>query len=48
MDLLIIAIHNFQSFSDRGFVSAFQRIFMLKLDYTVKCDFQNTKRPPQQ
>ena len=30
--LLIIADHNFQRFSDRSFVSAFELIFMLKLD----------------
>ena len=42
--LLIIAVHNFQSFSDRSFVSAFELI--LELYKTVKCNFQNTKRPP--
>ena len=36
MDLLIIAIRNFQRFSDRIVVSAFELIFILKLDETVK------------
>ena len=30
--LLIIAVRNFQRFSDRSFVSAFEPIFILKLD----------------
>ena len=30
--LLVIAVHNFQRFSDRNFFSAFERIFILKLD----------------
>ena len=42
--LLIIVVHNFQRFSDRSFVSAFELIFILKLDWTVKCNFQNTKK----
>ena len=46
--LLIIVVRNFQRFSDRSFVSAFELISILKLDWTVKCNFQNTKRPPQQ
>ena len=33
----IIAVRNFQGFSDRIFVSAFELIFILKLDLTVKC-----------
>ena len=41
-------VRNFQRFSNRSFVSAFELIFILKLDYTVKCIFQNTKRPPEQ
>ena len=45
---LIIAVHNFQRFSDRSFVSAFELIFVLKLHWTVKRNFQNTKRPPHQ
>ena len=31
MGLLIIAVRNFQKFSDRSFVSAFELIFVLKL-----------------
>ena len=27
---------------------AFEPIFILQLDWTVKCNFQNTKRPPWQ
>ena len=46
--LLIIAVRNFQRFSDRSFVYTFELIFILKLDWTVKCHFQNTKRPPEQ
>ena len=30
--LLIIAVRNFRRFPDRSFVSAFQPIFILKLD----------------
>ena len=30
--LLIIAVYNFQRFSDRSFGSAFELIFVLKLD----------------
>ena len=30
--LLIIAVRNFQKFSDRSFVTAFELIFILKLD----------------
>ena len=30
--LLIIALRNFQRFSDRSFVSAFEPIFIFKLD----------------
>ena len=30
--LLIIAVHNFQRFSDRNFFSAFELVFILKLD----------------
>ena len=41
-----IAVCNFQKFFHRSFVSAFEIIFILKLDKTVKCNFQNTKRPP--
>ena len=44
--LLIIAVHNFQRFSDRSFGCAFELIFILKLDQTVKRNLQNTKRPP--
>ena len=44
--LLIIAVRNFQRFWDRSFVSAFELIFILKLDYTVKNNSKNTKRPP--
>ena len=44
--VLIIADHNFQRFSDRSFVSAFELVFILKLDYTVKRNFQNTKKTP--
>ena len=40
-----IGDHNFQPFSDRSYVSSFALIFFLKLDYTVKRNFQNTKRP---
>ena len=43
---LIIAVRNFQTFSDCSFVSAYEPIFTLKLDQTVKCNFQNTKGPP--
>ena len=32
IDLLIIAVHDFQKFSDRSFVSVFELIFNLKLD----------------
>ena len=32
MGLLIIAARNFQRFSNRSFVSAFELIFILKLD----------------
>ena len=32
MGLLIIAVHNFQRFSDRSFVSVFELGFILKLD----------------
>ena len=39
----ITAVCNFQRFSYRSFVSAFELIFILKLDWTVKCNFQNTK-----
>ena len=45
--LLIIAVRNLQRFSDLRFVSAFELTFILKLDKTVKCNFQNTKRPPE-
>ena len=31
-DLLIIAVHNFQKFSNRSFVSALELILILKLD----------------
>ena len=41
--LLIIAVLNFLRFSDRSFVSAFEPIFILKLDWTVKRYLQNTK-----
>ena len=44
-----MGVHNFQRFSDRSFFSefgAFERIFILKLDYTVKYNFQYTERPP--
>ena len=44
--LLIISIRNFQRFFDRSFVRAFEPISILKLDWTVKCNFQNTERPP--
>ena len=44
--LLIIAVRNYQRFSDHSFVSALEPILILKLDKTVKCNFQNTKRPP--
>ena len=44
--LLIIAVRSFQRFFDRSFVSAFEPIFILKLDETVKCTYQNTKRLP--
>ena len=30
--LLVIAVRNFQAFSDRSFVSAFELIFILKLN----------------
>ena len=30
IDLLIIAVRNFQRFSDRSFVSAFELVFILK------------------
>ena len=45
---VIIAVHDFQRFSYRSFVSAFESIFISKLDETVKCNFQNTMviRPP--
>ena len=49
--LLIIAVRNFQQFFDRSFASAYEAyepIFTLELDWTVKCNFQNTKRPPEQ
>ena len=32
ISLLIIAVRNFQRFSDRSFVSAFEPIFTVKLD----------------
>ena len=41
--LSIIAVRNFQGFSDCSFVSAYEPISILKLDWTVKCNFQNTK-----
>ena len=44
--LVIIAVCKFQRFSDRSFVCANELIFILKLDWTVKSNFQNTKRPP--
>ena len=36
----------FPKISDLSFVCAFELIFILKLDLTVKYSFQNTKRPP--
>ena len=39
-----IAVRNFQTVSDRSFVSAFELIFILKLDWTVKRNFRNTKK----
>ena len=45
IDLLIIAVRIFQRFSDRSFVRAFKPILIFKLDWTVKCNLQNTKRP---
>ena len=45
---IIMAVRNFQRFSDLCFVGAFEFIFILKLAQTVKYNFQNTKRPPEQ
>ena len=39
----MIAVRNFQKFFDGSFVSAFEPISMLKLEWTVKCNFQNAK-----
>ena len=41
--LLIIAVCSFQRFSDRSFVTASEVIVILKLEYTAKYNFQNTK-----
>ena len=41
IDLLIIAVRNFQQFSDRSFVDAFELSFTLKLHYTVESNFPN-------
>ena len=46
INLLTIPVRNFQRFSDRSFVSGYEPTFILKFDWTVKCNFQNTKRPP--
>ena len=43
---VIIAVSNFQTFSYCSFFSAYEPIFILKSDYTVKCNLQNAKRPP--
>ena len=42
--LLIIAVCNFQRFFYGSFVSAFELIFILKLDQTVKCRARSTDR----
>ena len=42
--LLVIAVRNFRRFSDRSFVHAFELIFILKLDDTIKCNLQNNKK----
>ena len=38
-----IAVCNFQKFFDRSFVGAFELIFILKLDWTVKCNVLTLK-----
>ena len=40
---LIIAVRDFQRFSDRIFFNALELIFILKLDYTVKVPFKTQK-----
>ena len=44
--LLIIAVHNFQRFSDRSSVSAFKLVFILKLDETQARRQRGAMPPP--
>ena len=44
--LLIIAVHNFQRFSDRSSVSAFKLVFILKLDETQARRQRGGNAPP--
>ena len=39
----IIAVHNFQRFSDRSFVSAFELIFILKLEHDIASDIRGLR-----
>ena len=45
--LLIIAVHNFQRFSDRSSVSAFKLVFILKLDETQARRQRGGNAPPR-
>ena len=44
IDQLITAVRKFQRFSDLSFISAFEPILVLKLDYTLKLNFPNTQK----
>ena len=41
--LLIIAVRNFQRFSNRSVISAYELVFVLKLDYTVNVTSKTQK-----